>query len=141
ENTRSVWSIRWIEDVGQDVRYALRTLRAYKGFTVAAVLSLAVGLGANASVFQVINALVFHSLEVDHPEELFFVESAAQSSRSGPDGPRLSRFSFPAYQQFTEAAPSARFGAMTYPSTMQVAVNGSAELRMAQLISGNWFAL
>jgi predicted permease len=65
----------WLDHLRRDVAYALRVLRRNPGFTVVAVISLALGIGVNALVFSVVNALVLRPLPVDHPEELRVIEN------------------------------------------------------------------
>src|ERR1700675_1690682 len=57
----------------QDVRYAIRGLRSSAGFSAAAILSLALGIGANTAIFSLIDAVILKSLPVRHPEELLQV--------------------------------------------------------------------
>jgi predicted permease len=73
ERTRDRDLFGWLDTLIGDLRYALRALRAAPAFATVAILSLALGIGANTAVFSVINALVLRSLPVNHPEELVAV--------------------------------------------------------------------
>jgi hypothetical protein len=70
EKVREVSTTRWIEAFWLDLNYALRTMRRSPGFTVVAVLSLALGIGANTAIFSVIDALMLRMLPVRNPEQL-----------------------------------------------------------------------
>ncbi len=61
---------RWREDLARDLQYALRSLRRNPGFSAVAVLSFALGIGANAAIFSVINAVMLQTLPVKAPERL-----------------------------------------------------------------------
>ena len=67
EVVRDIWGRRWIERSVQDVRYALRVFRRNPGFALVAILSLTLGIGANAALFQVVNALRLGALPVADP--------------------------------------------------------------------------
>jgi predicted permease len=70
EDTRNVWSFIWLEQLVQDVRFALRTLRKNPGFALTAILILALGIAANIIVFGVLQALVLRMPDVPHADRV-----------------------------------------------------------------------
>src|SRR5215831_13954685 len=70
EVSREMWGFRSIETLFQDLRYGIRLLIKHKGFTTAAALSLALGIGANTAIFSLINAALLRMLPVPNPEGL-----------------------------------------------------------------------
>src|SRR5205823_4576344 len=73
EPTQTLWGLVWLERLWQDVRYGCRTLAASPGFTLVAVLSLAIGIGANCAIFSFADALVLRPLPVAAPGEVYTV--------------------------------------------------------------------
>jgi macrolide transport system ATP-binding/permease protein len=70
EDTRAAWGWTWLEQFLQDVRYATRTMRANKLFTVLAVISLALGIGANTAIYSFLDAVLLRPLPVEDPDSL-----------------------------------------------------------------------
>jgi macrolide transport system ATP-binding/permease protein len=73
EQTWEVWSVVWLEQLLQDVRFGIRTLLRSPGLTVAAVMAIALGIGINVGIFSVLNGLALRLLPVPRAEELVSV--------------------------------------------------------------------
>jgi len=118
----------------QDLRYALRQLRKSPGFAVVAVLTLALGIGANTGIFTLVNAVLLKSLPVPDPEQLFLVRQSGRFAEN-------TRFSYPVFQNMRSAMPeSASLAAMTWPADFYSSLgNGQPEMVQGQLVSGNYF--
>jgi macrolide transport system ATP-binding/permease protein len=82
ERSREVWQWPTLESIWADVRLALRQLRKSPGFAVAAVLTLALAIGANAVVFSVLNALILRPLNVPHARSLYTIERGADKAEN-----------------------------------------------------------
>src|SRR5258708_2978041 len=71
ERGREAWGWRWLQDFLQDMRFAARTLRKVPGFTIVAVVTLALGIGANTAIFTLVHAITLRSLPVTNPGQLY----------------------------------------------------------------------
>ena len=85
-----------LETLRQDVRYALRMMRRTPGFTSVAILSLALGIGANTAIFTLINSLMLRMLPVRAPEQL------VELLEKYPGEPRGSYFSWASYEYYRD---------------------------------------
>lgn len=83
EQTHEVWSIAWIEQLVQDLRFGARTLWRSPGLTVAAVMAIALGIGINVGIFSVLNGVALHLLPVPRAQDLVSVDQILHFSGRG----------------------------------------------------------
>ena len=118
----------------QDLRYSARMLRKSPGFTAIAVLSLALGIGANTAIFGLIDAVLLKMLPVEHPGELYFINNVGfQGGGGAPPYPCIERFRDNAHF----VSDIATFNA----DPMKLGIDGQVEQVNGQFVSGNYFAL
>ena len=124
----------------QDLRYGTRTLIKNPGFTVIAVLTLALGLGANTAIFSLTDQILLRLLPVENPKELVVLRSPGpKQGRVWSDGDSASSFSYPLYKEVRDnnnvfAGLLARFAV-----PLSVAGEGQTERANGELVSGNYF--
>jgi putative ABC transport system permease protein len=103
EVTRDMWSWTSLERLLQDLRYGLRILRRSPGYAAVAIISLALGIGANTAIFSLINAVMLKSLPVRDPQQLVMIGDPTRiSSLSQGSGGRADILSYPFFERFRE---------------------------------------
>jgi predicted permease len=142
EDTRAVWKSSTLESLTQDVAYALRALRRNPGFTAVAVLSLALGIGANTAIFGIVDGLLLRQLPVEEPERLFEVGmgsgDASGKMQRGMSG--SGSFSNPIWEELRDALPPTLQGAFAWHTTrLNLSTSGEIDYANAILVSGGYF--
>jgi predicted permease len=142
----------WLEQFVQDIRHGLRNLRRAPAFTLVAVASLALGIGANTACFSLLDGLLLKRLPVRDPEELRILRweqvpkaPLKSSSGYGMKDERTGRnvrgsFSYPAYRAFVKQVP--QFSELVAFQRTQFAlrISNSSDFAEGQYVSGNYFS-
>ena len=147
-----VWSAGWessAESLWHDIRFALRLLRKTPGFTATAILTLTLGIGANAAIFTLVNAVLMRNLPVADPGSLFRLGNTLQccvGSGYVPDDDSYAYFSTDTWQQLRKDLPefqdlAAMESGFTYrPITVRRdGTQEPARSVMGEFVSGNYF--
>ncbi len=119
-----------------DLRHALRRLRRNPGFTIAAVVSLALGIGANAAMFTLLDQMLLRPLPVKDPGQLVMIWTTGPSLGSS-QGTRGS--SYPMYQDFEQRAAGFSDVFCRYYTALSIGSGEQAERVTGELVSGNYF--
>ena len=120
----------------QDTRYAFRTLRKSPLFTGIAVVSLALGIGANTAIFTLVDQLILQMLPVRHPEELVLLTARGQHYGSNTGGNALS---YPMYRDLRDGNQVFSGMFCRYVMDFSLSFEGRTELIDGELVSGNYF--
>jgi predicted permease len=125
-----------VESAVRDVRHAVRSLLRSPGFSAAAVLSLALGIGANAAIFTLFDRLLLRRLPVKDPAPLVMIWTTGPSLGSS-QGVRGS--SYPMYQDIQQRAEAFSYVFCRYYTALSISTGNRAERVMGELVSGNYF--
>src|SRR6202050_5633295 len=136
EQTHETWGWAHFERLAQDLHYAVRQLRRSPGFTLTAVLILALGTGAVTAVFSLIDAALLRMLPVENPQQL------VQFKTINPAFPVNDAVSYPAYKMFREQT-QVLAGAIAFRKQHKIdfEMDGQSALAEGQLVSGNYFTV
>jgi macrolide transport system ATP-binding/permease protein len=157
ERARDVWIVAWLDTLGADLRYAVRAMAANKTFAALAVLSLALGIGANTAIYSFMDSILLRSLPVPDPESLVVLNWHAKDTRDdfvmrGMSGttyedPRSGVtggiFPFPAFELFQQydsvfSTVFAHFQCWQI-RRVNLTVNGQADIATGWNVSGGYF--
>jgi macrolide transport system ATP-binding/permease protein len=156
ESTRAAWGWTLIEQLGQDLRYAFRTMAANRLFTLLTVVTLALGIGANTAIYSFMDAIMLRSLPVADPQSLVVLNWHAKRDRNNTvvkgmsgtvygdkSGSTAGIFPYPAYELFrkNDSVFSSVFAHCQSGQAriLNVAIKGQAELAAGWNVSGDYF--
>jgi putative ABC transport system permease protein len=133
DHSRDVWQPRWLQGVGQDLRLAVRSLRATPVVTTVAILSLALGIGANTTIFSLVNSLLLRTLPVADAQRLAILTSPALSYRAP--------FSYATFEKIREHGQSFD-GVLAYNccGKSPLTIGGENQIVDRMWVSGDFFA-
>jgi predicted permease len=140
EQCRDARGSNFLNSLLQDMRFGLRMLRKNPGFTAVAVLTLALGVGANTAIFTVINAVVLRALPVQHPQELVVIGNPARVHSTGTGTPRIDVFSYPLYHEIRDN--NSVFSSLLASSNLdnlRIKIETAPENITGRLVTENYF--
>jgi predicted permease len=134
ETARDTWGWRWLEDLVVDVQFGLRTLEKNAGYTAIAVLTLALGIGANSALFSVVNGVLLNPLPYQNPEELVWLAESKPNFATGS-------ISLPNFRDWQHGNRSFSSMAVTRGFAYSLTGLGEAEQVRAMLITSDLFSV
>jgi predicted permease len=146
EDSRSAWGWVWLERLWQDLNYGRRTIARHPGFALVAVLSLAVGIGANCAIFSLADTLLLRPLPVPHPSDVVTLGSKDRAaSASATAGYNILQASYPDYKDIRDRATSFQ-GVVAYnfiragvSARTDARPDNQPQLRMGMQVTSNFF--
>jgi predicted permease len=157
EECRDGWGVRFISELIQDLRYGMRQLCRNPGFTAVAVMTLALGIGANTAIFSLIDAVMLRSIPVRDPSGLVVLRWRAHHQRRGsidsssygdrdngePRDASASGCTFPYPSFLTFQSEKDVFSGITAfsgPAQLVLGGNGPAKMARGEIVSGDYFS-
>lgn len=134
ETCRELWTFAAIEALWQDLRYAARTLAKTPAFSMVAILSLALGIGVNAALFSLTDAMLLRALPVKNPQEL------VEFVRKSPGGSMMTNLPYPVFDRFREDHSAVVDVFAFCDSILAFRAGGMTEPAMAHEVSGSFFS-
>ncbi len=130
ESSHDADTLAWFESVVADVRYAVRTLRKSPGFTFVAILSLALGIGANTAIFSLVDAITLRSLPVAHPEQLLLLNAG---------NPGNNTFTNPLWEAIRDRSAGFTTAFAYGDEQFNLATGGPVDFAQGLMVSGGFF--
>ncbi|MEX2261045.1 MAG: ABC transporter permease [Bryobacteraceae bacterium] len=131
DECRQAWGLQRLDELRADLRLTFRTIRQNPGFAAIAILSLALGIGANTAIFGVFDAVMLRLLPVRDPGQLVFVQSAGTKGRDGQP--------YPCFELIRDRARSFAAVSAFSPSDMELTADHGRELARGVWVSGNFY--
>src|SRR6266849_3037262 len=131
--TRDQWGWRWLDEFLQDLRYGARMLRKNPGFTVVAVLTLALGIGANSAIFSVVNGVLLNPLPYPHAEQLVTLHESKPNFEFGS-------ISYPNFRDWQRDNHTFSSMAIARRFAFSLTGLGEAEQVHARFVSSDFFS-
>ena len=139
EECRDARGTLWVEHIVQDLRLSIRILRKSKAFTVAAVGTLALGIGANAAIFRLLDAVRLSSLPIPNPHRLVLVNLADDTGFRGSITTPYPALTNPMWEQFRDTQQSLA-GVLAWSNTgLNIANAGEARFVRGLYVNGDFF--
>ena len=126
----------------QDVKYAIRTLLKSPGFSAVAIATLALGIGANAAIFALVDRVMLRLLPVKDPQELVLLRSPGPNhGHMWSDDDDATSFSYPMYRDLRDRNTAFAGLLGEFPFDVSLAAGGQTERASGELVTGNYFSI
>jgi hypothetical protein len=133
DECRQAWGLQRLDELRADLRLAFRGIRQSPGFAAIAVLSLALGIGANTAIFGVFDAVMLRLLPVRDPHQLVFAQMVGTTGRDGPP--------YPFFETIRDRSRSFEAVAAFSPSAMEFTADRGRESARGVWVSGNFYEM